>query len=79
MKLRGITASLALGAALTGAAGATAGAAPLTLEPMSPATEPVAPVAEDFTSTGSSTISASVNAKGACLFQRTLSAMDLDC
>ncbi|MEU4313613.1 hypothetical protein [Nocardia sp. NPDC024068] len=77
MKLRGITASLALGAALSGAAGATAGAAPLRLEP-SPITEP-APVAEDFTSNGSSTISASVNAKGACLFQRTLSAMDLDC
>ncbi|MGW0182086.1 hypothetical protein [Nocardia sp. NPDC003345] len=75
MKLRGITASLALGAALSGGAAATAGAAPLRLEP-APVT---APVAEDFTSNGSSTISASVNAKGACLFQRTLSAMDLDC
>ncbi|MGW1740874.1 hypothetical protein ACWCPQ_18935 [Nocardia sp. NPDC001965] len=79
MKLRGITATLALGAALSGAAGATAGAAPLRLEPASPVTEPAGPIAEDFTSTGSSTISASVNAKGACLFQRTLSAMDLDC
>ncbi|MBF6348944.1 MULTISPECIES: hypothetical protein [Nocardia] len=79
MNLRGITATLALGAAaLSGSAGATAGAAPLTLQPAQPVTEP-APVAEDFTSSGSSTISASVNAKGACLFQRTLSAMDLDC
>lgn len=78
MKMRGITATLALGAALSGTAGATAGAAPLTLQPAQPVTEPT-PVSEAYTSSGSSTISASVNAKAACLFQRTLSAMDLDC
>ncbi|WP_327120048.1 hypothetical protein OHB12_15290 [Nocardia sp. NBC_01730] len=63
--LRGTTATLAVCAALTAGA-AVAGAAPLRLEPATETTS--APVAEEFTSTGSSTISASVNAKVACLF-----------
>ncbi|WP_406280692.1 hypothetical protein OH799_14975 [Nocardia sp. NBC_00881] len=63
--LRGTTATLAVCAALTSGA-AVAGAAPLRLEPATETTS--APVAEEFTSTGSSTISASVNAKVACLF-----------
>ncbi|MBF6214429.1 hypothetical protein IU433_27750 [Nocardia puris] len=75
--VRGVTATLAVTAALAGGM-ASASAAPLPLEPY---TEPVAntQVAEEFTSFGSSTISASVNAKVACLFQRTFSAMVLDC
>ncbi|ONM49314.1 hypothetical protein [Nocardia donostiensis] len=79
--LRGITAAVAVCAALAGGA-ASAGAAPLALEPASEATRaPVVSteVAEDFTSSGSSTISSSVNAKVACIFQRTFSAMKLDC
>ncbi|MCP2280730.1 hypothetical protein AB0H49_21560 [Nocardia sp. NPDC050713] len=75
--LRGTTATLAMAAAIAGATSA-ATAAPLPLEPAT-ATSETAPVAEEFTSTGSSTISASVNAKVACLFQRTFSAMRLDC
>ncbi|MEU4341744.1 hypothetical protein AB0H00_10805 [Nocardia sp. NPDC023852] len=63
--LRGTTATLAVCAALTSGA-AVAGASPLRLEPATETTS--APVAEEFTSTGSSTISASVNAKVACLF-----------
>jgi hypothetical protein len=67
--LRVATATLALSAALAGGT-AAAGAAPLKLEPAtdtqaSPATS--APVAEEFTSTGSSTISASVDAQISCV------------
>ncbi|MEU7765209.1 hypothetical protein AB0B25_08835 [Nocardia sp. NPDC049190] len=64
--LRGTTATLAVCAALTSGA-AVAGAAPLRLEPATETTTS-APVAEEYTSTGSSTISASVNSKIACLF-----------
>ncbi|HLS76042.1 MAG TPA: hypothetical protein VK083_04525 [Nocardia sp.] len=76
--LRGTLATLALAGAMAGGASA-ANAAPLQLQPY---TEPVvetSPVAEEFTSTGTSTISSAVNAKVACLFQRTFSAMNLDC
>ncbi|WP_228002942.1 hypothetical protein [Nocardia australiensis] len=65
--LRGTIATLALCAALAGGA-TVAGAAPLPLEPATESSS--APVAEEFTSTGSSTISASVNAKIACLAMR---------
>ncbi|MEV0360176.1 hypothetical protein AB0H71_29375 [Nocardia sp. NPDC050697] len=77
---RGAAAAFAVAAAVTGGA-ATASAAPIPLEPYQPAvTESApAPIGEEFTSTGSSTISSSVNAKIACLFQRTFSAMRLDC
>ncbi|WP_405166014.1 hypothetical protein OG203_13595 [Nocardia sp. NBC_01499] len=78
--LRGTTATLALCAALAGGA-ATASATGLPLEPAAD-TSTSAPAAdtsstqigEEFTSNGSSTISSSVNAKVACLLQRTLSA-----
>ncbi|MBF6464354.1 hypothetical protein IU427_04045 [Nocardia beijingensis] len=63
--LRGTTATLAFCAALTSGA-AVASAAPLRLEPTTETA--TAPVAEEYTSSGSSTISASVNAKIACLF-----------
>ncbi|MBF6296444.1 hypothetical protein [Nocardia amamiensis] len=63
--LRGTTATLAVCAALTSGA-AVAGAAPLRLEPAAETT--TAPVAEEYTSSGSSTISSSVHAKIACLF-----------
>lgn len=76
--LRGTTATLALAAALAGGA-SVANAEPLRLEPAAPSAVESAPVAEEFTSSGSSTISASVNAKIACTFQRTFSAMPLDC
>ncbi|MBF6081108.1 hypothetical protein IU485_07010 [Nocardia cyriacigeorgica] len=68
--VRGTTATLAVCAALAAGA-ATAGAAPLTLEP---ATETsTAPVSEQYTSSGSSTISATVHAKFACvIFTGTL-------
>ncbi|MEV6323514.1 hypothetical protein [Nocardia sp. NPDC051787] len=62
--LRGTTATLAVCAALTSGA-AVAGAAPLRLEPATETT--TAPVAEEYTSSGSSTISSSVHAKIACL------------
>lgn len=77
--LRGTTATLALCAALAGGA-ATANASGLPLEQATDTTSaPVADTAstqigEEFTSNGSSTISSSVNAKVACLLQRTLSA-----
>ncbi|GAA5062366.1 hypothetical protein [Nocardia callitridis] len=61
--LRGATLSLAFCAVVAGGA-AAAGAAPLRLEP---ATDNSSQVAEEYTSTGSSTISATVNAKIACL------------
>lgn len=64
--LRGTTATLAVCAALTSGA-AVAGAAPLRLEPAAETTT-TAPVAEEYTSSGSSTISSSVHAKIACLF-----------
>lgn len=75
--VRGATATLAVCAALAGGA-AAANAAPVALEPYVDTTTS-APVAEEFTSTGSSTISSSVNAKVACFFQRTFSAMPLEC
>lgn len=74
--MRGTFAAFAVCAALGGGA-AGASAAPLVLEPAQPA--PATQVGEDFTSSGSSTISSAVNAKGICLFQNTLSGMDLDC
>ncbi|MEV0293030.1 hypothetical protein [Nocardia sp. NPDC050710] len=74
--LRGTTATLAFCAALAGGA-ASAGAAPLALEPA--ADTSATPVGEEFTSTGSSTISSSVNAKVACLFQNTFSGTKLNC
>lgn len=76
--LRGILATLALAGALAGGA-AVANAEPLQLQPYTVPAAESAPVAEEFTSTGTSTISSSVNAKVACLFQRTFSAMPLDC
>ncbi|MEU8900828.1 hypothetical protein [Nocardia sp. NPDC048505] len=74
--LRSATAAFALAAAVAGGS-AAANAEPLKLEPAAPETS--APVAEEFTSSGSSTISASVNAKVACIFQNTLSGFKLDC
>ncbi|MFC9898209.1 hypothetical protein ACFVMC_31355 [Nocardia sp. NPDC127579] len=74
--LRGATAAFALCAAIAGGT-AAASAEPLRLEPAAP--ETTEPVSEQMTSTGSSTISASVNAKVACVFQSTLSAQKLDC
>ncbi|WP_054814343.1 hypothetical protein [Nocardia arizonensis] len=74
--LRGTTATLALCAALAGGT-AAASAATIPLEPATDAT--AAPVGEEFTSTGSSTISASVNAKVTCLFQNTFSGTKLNC
>ncbi|QBS40487.1 hypothetical protein [Nocardia sp. CS682] len=76
--LRGTTATLVLCAALAGGA-ATASAAGLPLEQATETTSAPADTAstqigEEFTSNGSSTISSSVNAKVACLLQRTLSA-----
>ncbi|WP_040791458.1 hypothetical protein [Nocardia paucivorans] len=78
--LRGTTATFAVCAALAAGA-ASASAAPLALErEQTPITEPEAnPVGEEFTSTGSSTISSSVTGTFACLFQRTFSGMKLDC
>ncbi|MFR9751981.1 hypothetical protein ACL02S_13230 [Nocardia sp. 004] len=63
--LRGTTMTLALCAALTSGV-AVAAAEPLRLEPAAETT--TAPVAEEYTSTGSSTLSATVNAKISCLF-----------
>ncbi|WP_194814714.1 hypothetical protein [Nocardia sp. XZ_19_385] len=74
--LRGATAAFALCAALAGGS-AAASAEPLKLEPAAP--ETTVPVSEQMTSTGSSTISASVNARIACIFQNTLSGHKLDC
>ncbi|GAB2637775.1 hypothetical protein ACWDYH_10220 [Nocardia goodfellowii] len=74
--LRGATAAFALCAALAGGT-AAASAEPLKLEPAAP--ETTVSVSEQMTSTGSSTISASVNAKVACVFQNTLSGHKLDC
>ncbi|MFG1795575.1 hypothetical protein [Nocardia sp. NPDC049149] len=75
--LRGTTATLAFCAALAGGA-ATASAQGLPLEHATDTTSAPADtstqIGEEFTSNGSSTISASVNAKVACLLQRTLSA-----
>ncbi|WP_328404239.1 hypothetical protein [Nocardia sp. NBC_00403] len=71
--LRGTIATLALCAALAGGT-AAASAAPLALEPAAAVDTTAAPVGEEMTSTGSSTISSSVNATVACLLQRTLSA-----
>ncbi|WP_194834665.1 hypothetical protein [Nocardia sp. XZ_19_369] len=76
--LRGTTATLIICAALAGGA-ATASAAGLPLEQATETTSAPADTAstqigEEFTSNGSSTISSSVNAKVACLLQRTLSA-----
>ncbi|MFI9509947.1 hypothetical protein [Nocardia sp. NPDC052566] len=78
--VRGATATFAVVAALAGGS-ATASAAGLPLEPATDTASSTAsaPVAEEFTSSGSSTISSSVNAKVACFFQRTFSAMRLDC
>ncbi|WP_280235453.1 hypothetical protein [Nocardia cyriacigeorgica] len=68
--VRGTTATLAVCAAIAGGA-ASAGAAPLALEPAAETSS--TQVAEEFTSSGSSTISASVHAKFACvLFTGTL-------
>ena len=75
--VRGTTATLALCAALAGG-DAAANAAPLKLEPADAATTAV-PVGEEFTSTGSSTISSGVNAKVTCLFQNTFSGTRLNC
>ncbi|WP_028476460.1 hypothetical protein [Nocardia sp. CNY236] len=65
--LRATTAAAAICAALTTATGAAgADSQPLRLEPATEAT--VVPVGqEEYTSTGSSTISATVHAKVACL------------
>ncbi|MFQ6395075.1 hypothetical protein ACLMAJ_16625 [Nocardia sp. KC 131] len=72
--LRAATATLALFAALAGGI-AAASAAPLALEPAVAADTTIsAPIGEEMTSSGSSTISSSVNATVACLLQRTLSA-----
>lgn len=78
--LRGTTATFAVCAALAAGA-ASASAAPLALErEQAPVTEPeTRPVAEEFTSSGSSTISSSFTGSAACLFQRTFSGMKLDC
>ncbi|WP_067854284.1 hypothetical protein [Nocardia shimofusensis] len=76
--LRGTLATLALAGALAGGA-SVANAEPLQLQPYTQPVVESAPVAEEFTSTGTSTISSAVNAKIACTFQRTFSAMPLDC
>ncbi|MET8650974.1 MULTISPECIES: hypothetical protein [Nocardia] len=74
--LRGTTATLALCAALAGGT-SVAGASGLALEPATDTA--AAPVGEEFTSTGSSTISSGVNAKVTCLFQNTFSGTKLNC
>lgn len=76
--LRGTLATLALAGAMAGGA-SVASAEPLQLQPYTQPVVESAPVAEEFTSTGTSTISSAVNAKIACTLQRTLSAMPLDC
>ncbi|QIS14676.1 hypothetical protein [Nocardia arthritidis] len=76
--LRGATATIAVCAALTGGA-AAASAAPLPLEPATDATTTTVdgnakPVTDLLTTSGSSSLSSSINAKVTCLLQRTLSA-----
>ncbi|MET9216329.1 MULTISPECIES: hypothetical protein [unclassified Nocardia] len=74
------TAAVAVAAALTAGA-ASANAAGLALEPYDEQAAPVATtqIGEEWTSTGTSTISSGVNAKVTCLLQNTFSALGAAC
>ncbi|KQY39558.1 MULTISPECIES: hypothetical protein [Nocardia] len=73
-------ATAAVAAAITAGAG-SATAAGLQLEPYDEQAAPVATtqVGEEWTSTGTSTISSGVNAKVTCLLQNTFSALGAAC
>ncbi|MEV0768136.1 hypothetical protein [Nocardia salmonicida] len=73
-------ATAAVAAAITTGAG-SATAAGLQLEPYDEQAAPVATtqVGEEWTSTGTSTISSGVNAKVTCLLQNTFSALGAAC
>ncbi|MFC6012865.1 hypothetical protein [Nocardia lasii] len=78
--VRAALATVAVAAAITAGAG-SASAAGLALEPYDEQAAPVATtqVGEEWTSTGTSTISAGVNAKVTCLLQNTFSALGAAC
>ncbi|MEV0435458.1 hypothetical protein [Nocardia sp. NPDC050413] len=78
--VRAALATVAVAAAITAGAG-SASAAGLQLEPYNEQATPVAtsPVGEEWTSTGTSTISSGVNAKITCILQNTFSALGAAC
>ncbi|MFC9871322.1 hypothetical protein [Nocardia salmonicida] len=78
--VRAALAAAAVAAAITAGAG-SATAAGLQLEPYDEQAAPVATtqVGEEWTSTGTSTISSGVNAKVTCLLQNTFSALGAAC
>ncbi len=78
--VRAALATAAVAAAITTGAG-SATAAGLQLEPYDEQAAPVATtqVGEEWTSTGTSTISSGVNAKVTCLLQNTFSALGAAC
>ncbi|MFD3704544.1 hypothetical protein ACFWUP_15500 [Nocardia sp. NPDC058658] len=78
--IRAALATAAVAAAITAGAG-SASAAGLQLEPYTEQAAPVTTtqVGEEWTSTGSSTISSGVNAKVTCLLQNTFSALGAAC
>ncbi|TCJ99257.1 hypothetical protein [Nocardia alba] len=78
--VRAALATAAVAAAITTGAG-SATAAGLKLEPYEEQAAPVATtqVGEEWTSTGTSTISSGVNAKVTCLLQNTFSALGAAC
>ncbi|MFC4374865.1 hypothetical protein ACFO5K_12210 [Nocardia halotolerans] len=78
--VRAALATAAVAAALTAGAG-SASAAGLQLEPYNEQASPVqtSQIGEEWTSTGTSTISAGVNAKVTCLLQNTFSALGAAC
>ncbi|MFD8104277.1 hypothetical protein ACFV24_32570 [Nocardia fluminea] len=78
--VRAALATVAVAAAITAGAG-SATAAGLQLEPYDEQAAPVATtqVGEEWTSTGTSTISSGVNAKVTCLLQNTFSALGAAC
>ncbi|MDO3645991.1 hypothetical protein [Nocardia mangyaensis] len=78
--VRAALATAAVAAALTAGAGSAA-AAGLQLEPYNEQAAPVktSQIGEEWTSTGTSTISSGVNAKVACILQNTFSALGAVC
>ncbi|MFD3591410.1 hypothetical protein ACFWU5_01680 [Nocardia sp. NPDC058640] len=78
--VRAALATAAVAAAITAGASA-ASAQGLQLEPYNEQAAPVATtqVGEEWTSTGTSTISSGVNAKVTCLLQNTFSALGAAC
>ncbi|GGK43080.1 hypothetical protein [Nocardia camponoti] len=78
--VRGAVAAAALAGAFAVAMG-SASAAGLALEPYNENAAPVATtqVGEEWTSTGTSSISSGVNAKVTCLLQNTFSALGAAC